>query len=359
MVTRLYVNNFLSLVACNVSFDSFGVLCGYNGAGKTSIMKALRFVRDVAIGKITLGNAEDAKLCRTNWLESKTQEFEIELVLEQRIFKYIIHIEQLADHEKPRIIKECALCDGVELFSRDRTGVKIHKKDGGEVAFPLDWRQSAIASIYGVKEIETLKDLLENILIIRPNPITIEHISRAESQFIDTDMSNLISWYRHFAQEQDWTDVLRDSLRMVWSDFRSFRLSDMGNNVKTLELRFETTQIYFEQLSDGEKMLIALYMIHAALATEKVATVLIDEPDNYVSTQELQPWLLSVLELLNDRRQLIIISHNPEIIDSVSSESCRYLWRDNHASPTRIEPLHIPQNMTASEAITRGWIEHA
>ena len=358
MLTRLYVNNFLSLVACNVSFDSFGILCGYNGAGKSSIMKALRFVRDLAVGKITLGNAEGAKLSLTNWLDSKTQEFEIDLVSDQRIFKYIIHIEQLVDHEKPRITKECAWCDNTELFLRDLAEVKIHKKDGRESTFPLDWRQSAIALIHGVEEIETLKKLLENILIIRPNPISTEHISRAELQYIDTDMNNLISWYRYLAQEQDWTDALRDSLSAVWSDFRSFRLFDMGNSVKTLELRFETTEISFEQLSDGEKMLIALYMIYAALATGKVATVLIDEPDNYVSTQELQPWLLSILELLDENRQMIIITHNPELLNSVSGESCRYLWRDNHSSPTRIAPLRLPKNMSTSEAITRGWIEN-
>ncbi len=33
MITRLYANNFRCLVAFKTEFDSFGVLCGPNGAG--------------------------------------------------------------------------------------------------------------------------------------------------------------------------------------------------------------------------------------------------------------------------------------------------------------------------------------
>ena len=46
-------------------------------------------------------------------------------------------------------------------------------------------------------------------------------------------MTNLISWYRSLAQEQEWTDALRDELREVWPDFRSFKLVDAGLNTKS------------------------------------------------------------------------------------------------------------------------------
>jgi hypothetical protein len=101
---------------------------------------------------------------------------------------------------------------------------------------------------------------------------------------------------------------------------------------------------------------VGLYMTRAAVATGAAQTVLIDEPDNYVGLQELQPWVLSLRELLDEAHQAIIISHHPEILSSAGEDFGRYLWRDNHTSPTRIGPLNVPEGLSAGEAIARGWV---
>ena len=173
-------------------------------------------------------------------------------------------------------------------------------------------------------------------------------------------MGNLTSWYRSLAQEQEWTDSLREMLREVWPDFRSFKLVDVGLNTEALQLRFESEDrkpilLFFDQLSDGERSLIGLYMLRAALETGAAKTVLIDEPDNFVGLPELQPWVLSMRELLDEKHQLILISHHPEVLSNSGEANGRYLWRDNHTSPTRIGPLQVPEGMTAAEAIARGW----
>ncbi len=197
-------------------------------------------------------------------------------------------------------------------------------------------------------------------LILRPNPRGMERESKAEMKHPDLSMTNLTSWYRSLAQEQEWTDALRDALRDVWPDFRSFKLVDAGLNTKALQLRFEPEGskpilLFFDQLSDGERALIGLYMVRAALETGAAKTVLIDEPDNFVGLPELQPWVLSMRELLDDEHQLVLISHHPEILSNSGESNGRYLWRDNHTSPTRIGPLIVPEGMTAGEAIARGW----
>ena len=101
--------------------------------------------------------------------------------------------------------------------------------------------------------------------------------------------------------------------------------------------------------------MIGLYMVHAALETGAAKTVLLDEPDNFVGLPELQPWVLAMRELLDEEHQLVLISHHPEILSSSGEANGRYLWRDNHTSPTRIGPLKVPEGMSASEAIARGW----
>ena len=95
-------------------------------------------------------------------------------------------------------------------------------------------------------------------------------------------------------------------------------------------------------------------MVRATLATESARTILIDEPDNYVRLSELQPWVLSLRELLDENHQAIFISHHPEILSNAGEDFGRYLWRDNHTSPTRIGPLKVPAGLAAGEAIAEG-----
>lgn len=367
MITRLYANNFRCLVTFEAHFDSFGVLCGPNGAGKSSVFDALYLLRNLGAGDALLGGTGELDVPRldfTAWLDSAVQEFELSLTAEGHLFDYRIHLEQKAEFEKPRITHESALCDGNLLFTRNLDGVEFAKGDGNLATFPLDWRQAALAAIQPrgthIGQVAPLQDAVAKLLILRPNPRGMERESKAEMKHPDLSMSNLTSWYRSLAQEQEWTDALRDALRSVWPDFRSFKLVDAGLNTKALQLRFEPEGsqpilLFFHELSDGERALIGLYMVRAALETGAAKTVLIDEPDNFIGLPELQPWVLSMRELLDEEHQLLLISHHPEILANSGEANGRYLWRDNHTSPTRIGPLKIPDGMTAGEAIARGW----
>jgi energy-coupling factor transporter ATP-binding protein EcfA2 len=368
MITRLYANNFRCLVAFETQFESFGVLCGPNGAGKSSVFDVLKLIRDLATGEAYLGGEgkrDVARLEFTNWLDSRVQEFELGVTAEGHSFEYRLHIEQVASDKIPRIVREGATCDKRSLFERDLDGVRLQRADGTPTGFPLDWRQAALASIQPTgnrREIEILQQAISKLLIVRPSPRSLERESKGESGQPDLYMGNLISWYRSLSQEQDWTDALRESLRDVWPDFKSFRLVDTGLNTKALQLRFEGSNgsdsgaLFFDQLSDGEKALVGLYMVRTALATGASQTVLIDEPDNFVGLPELQPWVLSLRELLDDNHQAILISHHPEILSNAGEDFGRYLWRDNHTSPTRIGPLKVPAGLNPGEAIARGWV---
>jgi energy-coupling factor transporter ATP-binding protein EcfA2 len=363
MIKRLYANNFRCLAAFDTTFDSFGVLCGPNGAGKSSVFDVISFIQTLGSGEATLGGDIKAlELCR--WLDSRIQEFELNLSADGRSFLYVLHLEQKEDFENPRVILERAFCDDRLLFERDLEGVRITRHDGTHAGFPLDWRQTALAAIEprgSLAELSLLQRELSRILVLRPNPRDVEAESRKESIRPNGSLSNLNSWYRAMSQEQEWTDKLRDSLQEIWPDFRSFKMVNVGLRAKALQLRFEAaggadqTLLFLEQLSDGERALFGLYMVRAAIEAGAARTVFLDEPDNYVGLPELQPWLLSILELLDEDHQLLLISHHPEVLTSATEGSGRYLWRDNRTSPTRIGPLKVPAGLTPGEAIARGW----
>jgi predicted ATPase len=360
MITRLYVNNYRSLVAFEMRFDAMSVFCGANGSGKSSMFDAIQFVCSLATGACFLGGLSDTRgrtvsqLEFTSWVQSDTQEFEIDIVSGDHHFRYLICLEQ-SECQEPRIIQETAICDDREIYTRDAEGVHF---DNGRTGFPLDQRQAALASIQPMpdrREIELLQKSLSSLLVLRPNVHSVEAESKAESHSLNIDLSNLTSWYRHLSQDQECTDLLRESLKCVWADLKFLILEDAGMSVKTLKLRFNGTDLRFDQLSDGEKMLLGLYAVHAALSLGKVSTVMIDEPDNFVSLQELQPWLLAMSELTDSAHQVLLISHNAEIIDGNPSAGF-FFWRDSHSSPTRVGPLEAPEGMAAGEALARGWL---
>ena len=370
----MYVNNFRCLVNFRAEFDSFTVLCGPNGTGQSSVFDALGLLRNLGTGDGLLGGTGDAdvpSLEFTDWLDSTTQEFEVGLKIDGQVFVYSLHIEQAADYEKPRVVHEKATCNDSLLFVRDldsstlRAEVRLPKSDGNETGFPLDWRQTALSAIQprgrSLDKISRLKEGIAKLLILRPNPRSMERESRSEARHPDLSLANLTSWYRSLSQEQDWSDALRDALQDVWPDFRSFKLVDAGLNTKALQLRFEhdkgkPTSLFFGQLSDGERALVGLYMVRTALQTGAARTVLLDEPDNFVGMPELQPWVLSMRELLDAQAQLMLISHHPEILDNSDQKNGLYLWRDHHTAPTRVGPLRVPDGMTAGEAVARGWV---
>lgn len=367
MITKLYANNFRCLVGFEIVFDSFGVLCGPNGTGKSSVFDVLKLLRDLGSGDAVLGGENERDIRQlelTNWLDSQVQEFELHLQAEGCRFTYLMHLEQVSHDLKPRVLRERVTCDKKELFDRDLDGVRFQKASGIQKGYPLDWRQAALGSIQPAgdrKEIQVLQKALSRLLILRPSPREMESESKAESQHPDLFMKNLTSWFRHLSQEQDWIDELRDSLRDVWPDFKSFRLTDVGLRTKALQLRFDSSgdrddgTVFFDQLSDGEKALVGLYIVRAALTTGAANTLLIDEPDNFVGLPELQPWVTSLMAQLDEKTQAILISHHPEILGAGVNHG-RYFWRDNHTSPTRCGPLNIPEGLSVGEAIARGWV---
>lgn len=363
MITRFYVNNFRSLVAFELKFDSINVLCGHNGAGKSSVFDAIQFIISLAVGNCFFGTEDDdagrniSRLEFTNWMQSSTQEFEIELTYKGNIFKYVIHLEQ-EENFIPRVKKEIAICNGKELYSRDLDGVHF---DNGRSGFPLDWHQAALASIQPVperKEIELLSQAFKELLVLRPDVHTFLNESKSEAQKLTLSMSNFISWFRFYFQNQEFSVELLNSLKSVWPDLKFLELENAGMSVKMLKLHFDKVDLLFNQLSDGEKMLVGLYAVQTALSIGKVSTVFIDEPDNFISLQELQPWFLSMSELADENHQIIVISHNGEILN-INTATNLYFSRDNHSSPARVGELKSITGMLPSEILARGWGEFA
>jgi ATPase subunit of ABC transporter with duplicated ATPase domains len=112
----------------------------------------------------------------------------------------------------------------------------------------------------------------------------------------------------------------------------------------------------FARLSDGQRVLIALYSLLFGLKDEGVSLFL-DEPDNFVALREVQPWLMALTDLAGEGiEQAVLISHHPEIINYLAASSGRWFERESNV-PARVrdKPKAVAEGLTMAEAVARGW----
>mgnify|MGYP003946040993 CR=1 FL=1 len=102
--------------------------------------------------------------------------------------------------------------------------------------------------------------------------------------------------------------------------------------------------------------MIALYVLtHCALVRD--ATVVIDEPDNFIALAEIQPWLLKTLDRVDQMRaQVILVSHHPELLDQLASQG-GVIFDRTDGGPTRTLPFAPPvdSGLSPGEIVARGW----
>ena len=112
----------------------------------------------------------------------------------------------------------------------------------------------------------------------------------------------------------------------------------------------------FDQLSDGQRALIALYGL-IFLREDRRVFLFIDEPDNYLTLREIQPWLAAAVERCGaSLEQIVVVSHHPVMIDYMAGAGGR--WFSRHGDgPVRAstEPRYAVDGLSLSETVARGW----
>jgi ATPase subunit of ABC transporter with duplicated ATPase domains len=86
-------------------------------------------------------------------------------------------------------------------------------------------------------------------------------------------------------------------------------------------------------------------------------TVVLDEPDNFVSLREIQPWLNAVSDAVEEGNgQILLISHHPELINQWAPNSGVRFVRDG-IGPVRVEEFRgEPESaLSPAELVARGW----
>lgn len=119
MLQRLYVHNFRCLENFEFSLKdmSSALLIGKNGVGKSTIASSLELFQSIGRGVNRVGQLVQVKDFSPNRSNVPIR-FEIEVLIENNLYKYVLALELLKGFRELRVFEEEFLVSGEPVFSR-------------------------------------------------------------------------------------------------------------------------------------------------------------------------------------------------------------------------------------------------
>ena len=367
MLKRFYADNFRCLTNFELKLDEANVFLGANGTGKTSVLTVLRKLQQLIArgGRIDeVFPARDLTLGHGR----NEQRFELEIGIDDHTFGYRVTVDHDPDRRRMRIMEETLVHDGRPIFEFAHGTAQLYHDDYDEgPEYPFDWNLSGVGALNARpdnKKLTQFKKDIGNYIIAGTCPPLIRPETREEEEFLEPLMENFVGWYRHYSQENmGAVGTLFDSLRESLPNFEAMRLRESGENSRALKAGFrspstKTLEYGLDQLSDGQRALIALYSL-IVLTDDRRVSLFIDEPDNYVALREIQPWLAQAIDRCGDSlEQIVVVSHHPTTIDHMAGAHGRWFFREGDG-PVRVsdEPKAASGGLSISETIARGLQE--
>ena len=115
----------------------------------------------------------------------------------------------------------------------------------------------------------------------------------------------------------------------------------------------------FDELSDGQRVLIMLYTLLRSATSNIGVTVCLDEPANFLALPEIQPWVDALYDFSEEDNQGLIISHHPRVFNALIENHGIWFSRRDFAGPTRTTPVRIDQDaeLSVAEMMARQWFD--
>ncbi len=369
MLSRLYIDNYRALVNSEILLGPRTLLMGPNGTGKSTFGDALMRVKWLLLGQSKTDDIFGPDTL-TRWQHVPQQRFELDVMGPDGAYQYKLVVEHRntagANQPRTRIITESLALDTKPLFRFEEGVVHLFSDDhtaGPE--YPFDWGRSALGTIAPRPDNQKLTWFgrwLQGMTVVKPNPQQMNDLVERDDFLLFGDASNFAAWY-HTASAADKRrdQVLHDALSDVLPGFEALNFEFAGPNRWLLRADFAHAgtklMLRLGELSDGQRAVILLYaLLHFLLGPGQ--TVFLDEPDNFVSLDEIQPWLLSATDMVDGGSgQLVLVSHHPEIFNQWAVNHGLVTERDG-CGPVRIRKFaQAPDtSLTPAEAVARGWI---
>ncbi|NLX13024.1 MAG: AAA family ATPase [Phycisphaerales bacterium] len=367
MIKRLYIDNYKSLVNFELPLQELTLLLGPNGVGKTCVLDVIFALRRLLSGEAKVADANAFPTpTLTRWQKRDIQVIEVDVVLEDDELRYRFELEHERPPKRARILLERLESNGKPLFEFKLGEVHLYRDNHSEgPRYSADWAESALARVPSRQDNTRLTRFLEffhKVIVCGLYPASFQTESSAMDAMLHRDAHNIAAWYQHCVLDrQDLVSDFLDVLREVIDGFQGIRMPPAGLDTRAMMVQFrqnkENYELRLDEISDGQRALIALYALVRLVAGQGY-TLWLDEPDNYVALAEIQPWLIGLADACGkDVPQAVLCSHHPELIDYLGGDRGLILKRESSGA-TIVRPsskLAVEGGLKLSEVIARGW----
>ncbi|MFH1117745.1 MAG: AAA family ATPase [Pseudomonadota bacterium] len=367
MIQRLYVHNFRCLENFELTIKGMpsALLVGKNGTGKSTIAAVLEVLQRIARGTSRVGMLVKKKDFTGERPDGPIR-FELEVLIDETVFKYVLALELPETFKELRVSEEHLMVAGDSIYSRKGAQVTLHiSPQNREAQFLVDWHVVALPVIQEQSEKDPLRLFrawLAHTIILAPIPSLMTGESRGETLEPNRDGSNFADWFSGLLTRYPaaYTHV-EQHLRELMPDFRDFLNKQIGADSRSMRVRFKKDEglaLDFSDLSEGEKCFFLCAVVLAANEFYGPLFCFWDEPDNYLSLSEVGHFLLALRRSFEQGGQFLATSHNPEAIRKFSDENTFLLDRKSHLEPTRVKLLSdVPVSGDLVNALIRGDVE--
>lgn len=370
MLTKIYVDQYRCLQNFEIDFSQLNsaLILGRNGSGKTSFFEAIEVLQRIGQGTTqikSLISRDDFAFTEI----SKPIVFEVQATIKENKYHYLLEIELPENFREPKVKREELSVDRQKILQRDGAKTTIHKA----ASFTLDWHHIGLPLVSVRNDDEPIaifRTWLRNIIILSPYPRKFSSTSKLETAFLDREGKYILDWVRNLLAESpsSYNDI-SSFLKQRMIDFDLFKFETTGKDEKELIFIFHaeheqglSIRLNFSQLSDGEKIYFLTAALIATINNNNSTLCLWDEPDNFISLIELSHFISECrkkFENSGNNSQLMLTTHNADVINEFSSHNTFIFARFSHLQPTRSVLLQDKMYVSPSviEAFENGELD--
>lgn len=359
MITRIYIDNFLSFVNFEWHPGPFTLILGVNGSGKTNLLNVLISLQAFIQGDNSVTESFPSH-SKTRWDSRSEQILELDVVTSNGLATYRLVVDHNIKEQKIRIKEESVRIGERYLISCMLGNLQLYRDDGEKgPSITVSWSRSMLSTASesaDATHLMAFKKAMQCLWFLAPDARSIHaRLADKPMNWLKSDLSNFSDWYLQTIKSKPGTifKAMRD-LSNILDGFIELYEERGRLNVR-FDWQGQTFSFSLDELSEGQRALIALYVIRHVVAISGNLLAL-DEPDNYIALAEIQPILLQLQRaaLKTDGPQIWLISHHPE---SLNLLAVAYGWRffRENGGPTRVERFKSADTISPAETVARGW----
>jgi predicted ATPase len=391
-IKKIKISNFKSFKDLEVELGKFNVLIGSNASGKSNFIEVFKFLRDIVNhGLENAISIQGGIEYLRNINIGSSENLSLEVVLD-RAFRFVLRrkekgligiktyetIYKLALEFKRRgkgfEIVEDKITQKVNFFQLEKKDGKIEKKEKlGEGEIVCSFTKGKvnvdlnIPEDVGIKKKDIIPQSLKEVksesktLLIEHPPLSIFHLDILDffsdrisiydfdpklpkkatpitgKAVLEEDGSNLAIVLKNILENKDikrkFSNLVKDLLPFV-DDLSIEKFADKSLLFKIREVYNKNLYLPASLISDGTINITALII---ALYFDKKQLTIIEEPE-----RNIHPYLISKLvEMMKDasqKKQIIVTTHNPEMVKHAGVENILLISRDKEGFSVIFRP---------------------